>query len=145
MIQDSLAVVAESVQMTTTQWLMLLSGGVLLVVLLVLWDRKKTGKSLATVIRTWPHTDTLLMSGVLLSAWTVVFYEGCLVAFKVTSFEPFKDSMEPVFTFLNWMVLTGAGASIGRRMTTKPEVIETQVRNNIDPATGELRVPGSSP
>ena len=128
--------------MTVVHWLIYLGGAVVLLFVFLTWEHKKTGRSIQQVIRSWPHADTLLLSGVLLSAWTVIFYEGCLVFMQTSSYEPFTKAMAPVFTFLNWMVLTGAGLSIGRRMTTKVDVIDAHARTG---QTAEFSTPESRP
>lgn len=110
-------------------FLFFLAAALLLLIALVVIDRRKhPGAPLAQVIRTWPWTDTFLAGAVLLSIWTVLFYQGCLVAFRTESFDAFKGAMEPVFDFLNIMLGSAGLTVIGRRATTKADVITAEAQ-----------------
>lgn len=104
--------------------IILLAIAALLLVFLIRSDRKNNPTvPLSTTIRQWPWTDTLLGIAVLLSGWTILFYEGCLVFMDITSYKEFAEAMQPVFTFLNIMLGTAGVTVVGRRATTKTELM----------------------
>ena len=82
----------------------------------------------STFVHEWPWIGTFMFVVIFLAIEVPLFHQVCMVLFKNESATMLDDGMDRQYTYLNWVIATVLGAYIGKRLSTKPEVIDAQTR-----------------